>query len=73
MAAFKVVSLHHRYPCTDNERRIVTAAGGEYVDTDELPLEESLREAEDADAILVRWLQIGPELIRRWARPRRRR
>lgn len=66
MARFKVVSLPHQYPSTVPERRAVTAAGGEYVDTDGLPLEEALRQCEDADAILVRWLKIGPDLIRRF-------
>ncbi len=70
MARFKVVSLHHQYPSTDNERRIVTAAGGVYVDTDALPLADALREAEDADAILVRWLELGPDLIQRFRRCR---
>lgn len=70
MASFKVVSLPHQYPSTVHERRVVTATGGEYVDTDGLPLEEALRQCEDADAILVRWLKIGPDLIHRFRRCR---
>jgi D-3-phosphoglycerate dehydrogenase / 2-oxoglutarate reductase len=66
MTRFKVISVQHEYASTDHERRVVTAAGGEYVDTDALPLEEALRHGETADAILVRWLKIGPELIRRF-------
>ena len=67
MSRFKVVSIQHQYASTAIEHRIVAAAGGDYVDTDALPLAEALRAAEDADAILVRWLRIGPELIRRFA------
>jgi D-3-phosphoglycerate dehydrogenase len=70
MDGFKVASLNHQYPSTDNERRIVTAAGGVYVDTDTLPLEAALREAEDADAILVRWLKLDRDLLRRFQRCR---
>jgi D-3-phosphoglycerate dehydrogenase len=68
MARFKVVSIQHDYPSTEHERRIVTAAGGEYLDTDRLPLEEALRQCEDADGIIVRWLKMGPDLIRRFRR-----
>ena len=68
MAKFKVASIQHEYPSTEHERRLVTAAGGEYVDTDALPREAALRHGEDADAILVRWLKIGPDLIRRFRR-----
>jgi len=33
-----------------------------------LPLEEAVRQCEDADAVLVRWHKIGPDLIRRFRR-----
>ena len=51
-----------------NEHRVVTAAGGEYVDGDGLSLDEAIRQCEDADAVLVRWHKIGPDLIRRFCR-----
>lgn len=70
MSRFKIISLQHDYPSTDHERRVVTAAGGEYLDTDGLPLEEAVRHGEEAEAVLVRWLKIGPDLIRRWGRCR---
>jgi D-3-phosphoglycerate dehydrogenase len=38
------------------------------VDTDGLPIEEALRHCDDADAILVRWLKMGPDLIQRFRR-----
>ena len=65
---FKVVLLKHGYPSTEHERRIVTAAGGELIDTDPLSVEDALRVCEEADAIIVRWLKITPELIRRFRR-----
>ena len=68
MPNFKVISIQHQYPSTAHERRIVTAAGGEYVDTDALSLDEALRHCDDADAIIVRWLKMGPEVIRRLRR-----
>jgi D-3-phosphoglycerate dehydrogenase len=68
MARFKIISIQHEYPSTEHERRVVTAAGGEYVDADGLPEEEALRQCEDADGIIVRWLKVGPGLIRRWRR-----
>ncbi len=68
MRPFKVVSVQHEFPSTLHERRIVAAAGGEYNDGDGLSLQEALRHCEDADAIIVRWLKVGPELIRRLRR-----
>ena len=68
MAPFKVAAIQHNYPSTAHERRVVTAAGGEFVDGDTLPLEEALRHCEDADAIIVRWLPVGPELMKRFRR-----
>jgi len=65
MPRFKVVAIKHRYPSTECERAIVTGAGGDFVDADGMPLDEALSCCEDADAILVRWLQVGVELIRR--------
>ncbi|MHB8520540.1 MAG: C-terminal binding protein [Limisphaerales bacterium] len=68
MAKFKVVLLKHGYPTTEVERRIVTAAGGEFIDAEQMPEADALRLCEEADAILVRWLKITPELIRRFRR-----
>jgi hypothetical protein len=48
-ARFKVAAIRYDYPSTACERRVVAAAGGEFVDTDGLPLEEALRQCEDAD------------------------
>jgi len=67
-ARFKVVSVQHDYPPAGRENQIVTAAGGLYLDADRLPIEEALRQCEDAEAILVRWLGIGPDLLQRFRR-----
>jgi D-3-phosphoglycerate dehydrogenase len=68
MAAFKVVALQHDYPSTERERRVVESAGGEFVDADALPREDAHRQCESADGIIVRWIPVGPELIRRFRR-----
>src|SRR4051794_6834145 len=70
MSKFKVVLLKHGYPSIRQEREIVTAAGGLFVDADPITEEDALRECEDADAILVRWLPITPDLIGRLRRCR---
>jgi D-3-phosphoglycerate dehydrogenase len=68
MPNFKVVLLKHGYPTVEHERRIVTQAGGEFIDTDNSSEEEALHACEQADAILVRWVRITPELIKRFRR-----
>jgi len=70
MTPFKVALLEHHYTSIEIERRIVEQAGGCLVDTDPLPRPERLAAAEDADAILVRWLHITPEIIQRLRRCR---
>ena len=68
MAKFKVVMVKHGYGSAKTEARIVTAAGGEFIDADPLPEEDGLRLCEEADAILVRWLRVTPALIQRFRR-----
>ena len=71
MSRFKVVILPHGYPGIQVEQQIITAAGGLVVDGDPLPDEEAaLREAADADAILVRWAILTPERISKLRRCR---
>jgi D-3-phosphoglycerate dehydrogenase len=70
MTKFKVVLLKHGYPNVDDERQIITAAGGQFVDADPLSEEEAIRQCTDADGILVRWHRITPELIRGFGRCR---
>lgn len=63
MPKFKVVLLKHGYPSSDIERRIITGAGCEFIDADDLNDAEGLKLCADADAILVRWLKITPALV----------
>src|ERR1041385_8876142 len=71
MASFKVVVLPHGYPSIQVERELISQAGGIVVDAEGLPDEDAaLREAEDADAILVRWMKITPAHISRFRRCR---
>ncbi|MFO1497922.1 MAG: C-terminal binding protein [Verrucomicrobiota bacterium] len=70
MAKFKVVLLKHGYPSIQNEREVVTAAGGDFIDADGLTDAEGIRQCEDAEAVLVRWLPITPDLIQRFRRCR---
>ena len=71
MAKFKVVILPHGYPSVEIEREVVCGAGGELVDGDTFPDEAAaLHSAEDADAILVRWTKVTPEIIGRLKRCR---
>jgi D-3-phosphoglycerate dehydrogenase / 2-oxoglutarate reductase len=66
MPNFKVVLLKHGYPSVEHERRIVTEAGGTFIDADPLSEEGALRACEDAQGILVRWVKITPQLIQRF-------
>jgi D-3-phosphoglycerate dehydrogenase len=68
MVKFKVVLLKHGYPSVEDERKIITAAGGEFVDADTLSDADAFRACEDADGLLVRWQQITPEMIKRFRR-----
>lgn len=68
MSSFRVVLVEHGYASSDCERRIVEAAGGEFIDADTLPLKEALALCETADGILVRRLQVTDDLIRRFKR-----
>ncbi|MEW6305072.1 MAG: C-terminal binding protein [Verrucomicrobiota bacterium] len=68
MARFKVVLIEHGYASSEHERRIIAAAGGEFIDAEKRPLEEALKLCEEADGILFRRLTITRELIRRFRR-----
>ena len=64
MPKFKVATLPHGYPSVEIEREVVCGAGGELVDGDTFPDESAaLHAAEQADAVLVRWTKVTPEVI----------
>ena len=62
---FKVVLIEHGYAAVTPEREIISAAGGELMDGEHLPLEEVLRLCEEAEGILVRRLQMTAAIIQR--------
>ena len=71
MTKFKVAILPHGSPSVEIEREVVQGAGGELVDGDTFPNEAAaLHAAEEADAILVRWTKVTPEMIGRLKRCR---
>lgn len=70
MASFTVALLEHEYTSVQIEREVVEKAGGRLLDTDPLPKAERIPTLEDADAIIVRWPQVTPEIIRRLRRCR---
>ncbi len=63
MANFKAVLVEHGYETSAYEKNIITAAGGEFLDADTLPLEEALLHCRDAEAVMVRRLEVTRELI----------
>ncbi len=70
MSAFTVALLEHDYASVEIERQVVEQAGGRLVDTDALPAGDRIAAIEDADAVIVRWLNVTPEIIRRLRRCR---
>lgn len=68
MAKFKIILVKHGYPSIELERKVVTEAGGEFIDGDRLSDEEEQKVCADADGILVRWRQITPALIKSFRR-----
>lgn len=70
MAAFRVVLVEHGYPVKHYERDIITAAGGEFVDAEALPLNEAFELCRQADGILLRRTGVTAEMIRGFERCR---
>ncbi|MSU62784.1 MAG: C-terminal binding protein [Pedosphaera sp.] len=68
MPRFKVVLVKHGYPSVEAERKVVTDAGGEFIDADLMTDIEMWKQCTEADAILVRWHRITPELIKQFHR-----
>ncbi len=70
MSGFRAVIIEHGYPTSRYENEIITAAGGEFIDASDRPLEEALRIAEACEGIMVRRLQVTRGLIRRFKKCR---
>ena len=68
MAKFKVVLIEHGYATTQSERQIIEAAGGEFIDAEQFPLNQSLQLCEEADGIFCRRLEVTSEMIQRFRR-----
>ena len=60
---FKVVLIEHGYASIEHERQIITAAGGEFIDAEKLPLTQALELCREADGILFRRLDITREML----------
>lgn len=65
MPGFRAVIVEHGYKTTRYEREIVGAAGGEFIDASDRPLEEALHLAESAEGVMVRRLDVTAQVVRR--------
>lgn len=68
MATFKAVLIEHGYSSSEIERGIITAAGGEFIDASDKPLEEALGLCEDAEGVMLRRVEAPAQLLRRFRR-----
>src|SRR5690348_6660866 len=68
MTRFRVILIEHGYSNVEHERLIISAAGGEFIDAESLPLPEALQLCEEADGILCRRLEITAAMIQRFRR-----
>ena len=63
-----MVLIEHGYSSVEHERRIISAADGEFIDAESLPLADALRLCEEAEGILCRRLEITAAMIHRFRR-----
>jgi len=70
MPRFKAVLIEHGYAAADLERKIITAAGGEFIDGEKLSPDEALKLCETAEGIMLRRVKVTAEMIRRFRRCR---
>ena len=68
MSRFRVVLVEHGYSSVEHERQIISAAGGEFIDAESLPLPEALRLCREADGILCRRLEVSAVMIKGFSR-----
>jgi D-3-phosphoglycerate dehydrogenase / 2-oxoglutarate reductase len=65
---FRVVLIEHGYASTEIERRIIEAAGGEFIDAEQLPASQALELCRDAEGILFRRIDVTREMMAAWPR-----
>jgi D-3-phosphoglycerate dehydrogenase / 2-oxoglutarate reductase len=65
MGRFKAVFVEHDYASVEPDRRIIEAAGAEFVDADRYPRDEAWAMCAEADAVMVRRLTVTREMISR--------
>jgi D-3-phosphoglycerate dehydrogenase len=70
MADFRVVLVEHGYRTSRYERDIISAAGGEFIDAQDRPLDVALRLCREADGILVRRIDVTADMIETFERCR---
>jgi D-3-phosphoglycerate dehydrogenase len=68
MPRFKAVIVEHGYASVQYEREVIEAAGGELVEAGDLAIEKALELCRDAEAIMVRRVQITRELLPSFAK-----
>src|SRR5215510_6034409 len=68
MSRFRVVLVEHGYSSVEHERQIFSAAGGEFIDAESLPLPEALRLCREVDGILCRRLVVSAAMIQEFSR-----
>jgi D-3-phosphoglycerate dehydrogenase len=68
MSRFRVVLIEHGYSSVEHERRIISTAGGEFINAESLPLPNALRLCDQAEGILCRRLEISAAMIQGFRR-----
>ena len=70
LADFKVVLIEHGYETSEYERRIIEDAGGALIDCEHCSTDDALKEAEDADGIIFRRIEMNRTTIERFKKAR---
>jgi len=68
MSRFRVVLIEHGYSTVEHERQIISAAGGEFIDAECLPLPEALRLCQEAEGVLCRRSEITAPMLQSFRR-----
>src|SRR5262245_40487416 len=68
MASFTAVLIEHGYAAAEIERRIITEAGGEFIDAEKYSWSDALKLCERADAVMLRRGEVSEPVIQRFER-----